>query len=163
MPSKAIHQLPFSSTREDDDRFYVVRNDTDYQIPGSAMAPALLSQTVVIPTASVLTLNTTPVQVVDPSPAGFAIFPVRAVVQFSAGTNYGTNTQLVIGGTTTVDDSTYGLLCDISDGSAAVGMYLSANLKTVDGDSLSAYVTTGNPATGTRNLTITTFYYLIEL
>ena len=80
MPSKSIHQLTFSSTREDDDRLYVVRNGVDYQIPMSALAPQLLSQTTVIPAADVLTLNSDPVQVVDAAPAGFAAFPVRAVV-----------------------------------------------------------------------------------
>ena len=164
MPNKSISQLTFSGTREDDDRLYVVRNGVDYQIPMSSLAPALLSQTTVIQAADVLTLNSDPVQVVDNAPAGFAAFPVRAVVQFSGGsTNYATNTNLVIGGTSTVDDATYGLLGDISNRTAAVGMYQSLNLKVVEGDGLSAYVQAGNPTAGNSVLTITTFYYLLPV
>lgn len=168
MPNKAIHQLPFSGTREDDDRLYVVRNGVDYQIPMSALAPALLSQTTTIPSAEVLTLNTDPVVVVDAAPAGFVNFPVRAVVQFSGGSaNYATNTQLVIGSTSTVSDTSFNLQGDISDRSQAFGMaqynVSTSTARLVNGDSLSAYVTTGNPTAGDSVLTITTYYYLLPL
>ena len=168
MPSKSIHQLTFSSTREDDDRLYVVRNGVDYQIPMSALAPALLSQTTVIPAADVLTLNSDPVQVVDAAPTGYAAFPVRAVVQFSGGSaDYATNTTLVIGSTSTLSDTSFNLQGDISDRSQAFAMaqynvsVVTARL--VDGDSLSAYVTTGNPTAGNSILTVTTYYYLLPL
>ena len=166
MPSKSIHQLTFSSTREDDDRLYVVRNGVDYQIPMSALAPQLLSQTTVIPAADVLTLNSDPVQVVDAAPTGFAAFPVRAVVQFSGGSaDYATNTELVIGSTSLVSDSVYNLAGDISNRSTPFGMFqtLSLNAKVADGDSLSAYVRTGNPTAGNSVLTVTTFYYLLPV
>ena len=166
MPNKAIHQLTFSPTREDDDRLYVVRSGVDYQIPMSSLAPALLSQTTVIPAADVLTLNSDPVQVVDNAPAGFVAFPVRAVVQFSGGSaNYATNTDLVIGSTSLVSNSVYNLSGDISDRTTPIGMAQSVvvNAKTPEGDSLSAYVRTGNPSAGNSVLTITTFYYLLPV
>ena len=164
MPSKIIHQLTFSSTREDDDRLYVVRNWVDYQIPMSALAPALLSQTTVIPAADVLTLNSDPVQVVDAAPAGFAAFPVRAVVQFSGGSaDYATNTDLVIGGTSVVSDSVFNLQGSIADRTLAIGMYQINFGPVVDGDGLAAYVRTGNPTAGNSVLTITTYYYLLPV
>lgn len=165
MPSKSIHQLTFSPTRQDDDRLYVVRSGVDYQIPMSALAPQLLSQTTVIDTSDVLTLNTTPVQVVDAAPSGFVAFPVRAVIQFSGGSvDYATNTQLVIGSSTTVDDTSYNLIGDISNRGQAIGMYAAAiTPKVIDGDGLSAYVQTGNPTAGNSDLTITTFYYLLPV
>jgi len=164
MPNKAIHQLTFSGTREDDDRLYVVRSGADYQIPMSSLAPQLLSQTTVIPAADVLTLHSDPVQVVDNAPAGFVAFPVRAVIQFGPGsTNYAVNTGMVVGSTTTVSDTNYSLFGDISDRSTAVGMYQGATNKVVGGDSLSAYVRTGNPTAGNSVLTVTTFYYLLPL
>ncbi len=164
MPNKAIHQLPYSATRQDDDRLYVVRSGADYQIPMASLAPQLLSQTTVIPAADVLTLHSDPVQVVDNAPAGFVAFPVRAVIQFGPGsTNYAVNTGMVVGSTTTVSDTNYSLFGDISDRSTAVGMYQGATNKMVGGDSLSAYVTTGNPTTGDANITITVYYYLIPV
>lgn len=164
MPNKAINQLTFSSTREDDDRFYVVRNGVDYQIPASAIAPALFSQTTVIQSSEVLTLNTTPVLVVNAAPSGSVVYPVRAVVQFTDGTtNYATNTQLVIGTTTTVDDVNFQLSGDISDASNALFLASGGNPSTAEGDSLSAYVTTGNPTAGNYDITITVYYYLLEL
>ena len=164
MPNKAIHQLTFSSTREDDDRLYVVREGVDYQIPMSALAPALLSQTTVIPAADVLTLNTTPVQVVDNAPAGFAAFPVRAVVQFSGGSvDYATNTNLLIGSTGSVSDTNSLLSGPIIDRSVIVGMYQTGSGPIADGVGLSAYVETGNPTAGNSDLTITTFYYLLPV
>lgn len=164
MPNKAIHQLTFSPNREDDDRLYVVRSGVDYQIPMSALAPQLLSQTTVIPAADVLTLHSDPVQVVDNAPDGFVAFPVRAVVQFSGGSaNYATNTLLAIGSTGDVSDSNYVLLGDIIDRTLQVGMYQFASGPCSPGVGLSAYVQTGNPTAGNSNLTITTFYYLLPV
>lgn len=164
MPNKAIHQLTFSPTRQDDDRLYVVRSGVDYQIPMSSLAPELLSQTTVIPAADVLTLNSDPVQVVDNAPAGFVAFPVRAVVQFSGGSaNYATNTQLVIGSTGSVSGTNYVLSSDISDRTLILGMYQLSPGPSAVGIGLSAYVTGGNPTAGNSDLTITTFYYLVPI
>lgn len=164
MPSKAIHQLAFSDTRQSDDRLYVVRQGVDYQIPASAMAPALLQQTTLIESADVLTLNTTPVQVVDPVGTGLIAYPVRAVIQFSDGTtNYATNIQMVIGATSTVDDTNFQLAANINDASAEQFMAAAGNPSTAEGDGLSAYVTTGNPTAGNYDLTVTVYYYLLSI
>lgn len=156
MPNKSIHQLTFSPTRQDDDRLYVVRSGVDYQIPMSALAPALLSQTTVIPAADVLTLNSDPVQVVDTAPAGFAIFPVRGVVQFSGGSvDYATNTVIVVG---------VHLLGDIGDRSQPIGLSSTNSASTFFiGNALFATVQSGNPTAGNSDLTITTFYYLVPI
>lgn len=164
MPNKAIHQLTFSGTREYDDRLYVVREGVDYQIPMSALAPQLFSQTTVIPAADVLTLNSDPVQVVDNAPAGFVAFPVRAVIQFSGGSvDYATNVTLYIGSTGLVSDTNSVLVGAISDRTLTVGMYQFANGPCSPGVGLSAYVATGNPTAGNSDLTITTFYYLLPV
>jgi hypothetical protein len=164
MPNKAIHQLAFSDTRQSDDRLYVVRQGVDYQIPASAMAPALLQQTTFIESADVLTLNDTPVQVVDPVGTGLIAYPVRAVIQFSDGTtDYATNTELVIGASASVDDTNYQLAGNIADASEALFMASGGVPLTGDGDGLSAYVRTGNPTAGNYDLTVTVYYYLLSI
>jgi hypothetical protein len=164
MPNKSISQLAFSDTRQSDDRLYVVRQGVDYQIPASAMAPALLQQTTFIESADVLTLNDTPVQVVDPVGTGLIAYPVRAVIQFSDGTtDYATNTNIVIGATSTVDDANYQLAGNIADASEALSMASIGASLTGDGDGLSAYVTTGNPTAGNYDLTVTVYYYLLSI
>ena len=165
MPNKAIHQLAFSNTVQGDDRLYVVREGADYQIQASAFGPALLSQTVVISSAEVLTLNTTPIQVVDNAPDGFSVFGIRSVVQFSGGsTNYATNTELVIGNTGTVSDTDFQLVGDIADRTSAIGLASVNNSTNYSvGNGLSAYITGANPTAGNSDLVITTFYYLVEL
>lgn len=164
MANKAIHQLPFDNNREASDVLYIVRSGVDMQIPASAMAPALQSQTTVIPSADVLTMNDTPVQVVDAAPTGYSNIPIRGLVQFSGGTNnYATNTTMVIGSTSTVSDTDYLASTDIQDRSAPINIVVQTTGKAVIDDGLSAYVTTGNPTAGNSNLTVTVWYYQLEI
>jgi hypothetical protein len=89
---------------------------------------------------------------------------VRAVIQFSDGTtNYATNTNIVIGATSTVDDTNYQLGGNIADASEAFFMAGAGNPVTGDGDGLSAYVRTGNPTAGNYDLTVTVYYYILSI
>lgn len=166
MPNRSISQLIFSNTRQDTDVLYVVRDGGDYQLPASAMAPAIVSETVTLTTAQVLTLNTTPVQVVTPPPAGVAAYAVRAVIQFDGGSaDYATNTTLLIGSTGTVSGTDNMLGADIQDSSfgPVLGGPMGGFAKAAGGVGLSAFIATGNPTTGDRDLIITTYYYLVTL
>lgn len=160
MPNKAIHQLAFTGTREATDVVYIVRSGSDFQLPLDAMIPALSSQTTVIQSADVLTLNTTPIQVVDDAPSGYVNIPVRAIVQFSGGTaDYATNTQFVIGATGQVSDTDYTLATSIADRSDPISAYIAVSGTNPDGSGLSAYVTVGDPTAGDSDLTVTTWFY----
>ena len=100
--NKAIHQLTYTQDRDDvNDRFYVVRSSTDYQIPGTAFPPKLNIATRLITTAQVLALYDTPLEIVPAAPTGFIHYPIRGLIEFGGGsTDYATNTQLKIVSTT---------------------------------------------------------------
>lgn len=145
---------------------YIVRSGVDYQITGANMPPKVYAATTLIPSASVLTLNATPVEVVSAAPVGTVIIPIRGLIQFSGGTtDYTTNTTLMLISTST-PSSAGSLLGSIADRSAAVGMGPQATVTSghlVPEDSLSAKVDSGNPAAGDSDLTITVWYYLFSV
>lgn len=165
MPNKSTSQMTATSQRTDDDRMYIVRSGVDYQITGANMPPKVYAATTLIPSASVLTLNATPVEVVSAAPVGTVIIPIRGLIQFSGGTtDYTTNTDLMLLSTSTPIAGI--LFGSIADRSAAVGMGPQATVASgacVPEDSLSAKIDSGNPAAGDSDLTITVWYYLFSV
>jgi len=166
MPNKAINQLPFASNRRSGDVIYIVRSGADYKLDVDNMAPPILTAQVLIPSADVLTLNGTPVQIIPAADAGTVIVPMRGIIEFSGGSSdYATNTTLAIGSTTTLGDSTYTLSGSIADRTVPNLLTVTSNTLagTVPGDSLSARVNTGNPTTGDSDVTITVWYYILPV
>lgn len=168
MPNKSTSQMTATALRTDDDRHYVVRSGVDYQITGANMPPAVYAQVTLIPAASVLTLNATPVLVVDPAPVGTVIIPLRAAIQFDNGTaDYAANTTLAIGSTSVISDTVKSVTGSIADRLVPNECFAPSGIgalsPSIAEDSLSARVETGNPTTGDSDLVITVWYYLREL
>ena len=64
--NKAIHQLTYTQDRDDvNDRFYMVRSATDYQLPGTALPPKLNVASRLLTDTQVLALYTTPLEIVS--------------------------------------------------------------------------------------------------
>lgn len=164
MSNKAILQLPNGGARQAGDATIIVRSGVNYQLEVDAMIPALLSQSTVIASADVLTLFTTPVQVVDNAPAGYVNIAVKGVIQFSGGTSdYATNTTLNFGSSSTVSDTDFFMQSDIQDRGDPINAVVQTAGKAVVGDGISVAVATGNPTGGDSDLTITTWYYQLPV
>ncbi len=165
MPNKAINQLVYTPDRTDDDRHYIVRSATDYQILGASFAPKLEAASVLIPSAQVLTLFTTPVQVVPAAPAGYINIPIGGTIEFSGGgADYATNTTLLVGSTSALTSSVYTLVGSIADRSTANAAYLpsgAAVSPTIEADSLSVMIQTGNPTAGDSDILVTVYYNIL--
>ena len=164
MSNKSINQLPEAGNSLPGDVYILVRGGVNYKIQRSNMPPAILTAQVTIPSADVLTLNTTPVLVVPAAPAGYVVIPVGGIIEFANGSaNYAVNTTLVAGSTTTISNTVYSIVGSIADRTipnAIAAAATSILSPTVDGDSVSVKVITGNPTTGDSDLTITIYYYL---
>ena len=165
MANKSISQLIFTADRDDlNDRFYMVRSNTDYQLPGSALPPKLNIASRSITSSQVLALFTTPLEIVSNAPTGWVHIPVRGVVEFDGGSaDYAANTELSIGSTTALSQLLVGSIADRTDPNALTVTSGAGGTPSVSGDSLSVYVATGNPTTGDSDILVTIWYYTLEL
>lgn len=160
MPNQAINQFPEVTTLLDGDLLYTVRGTTDHSVDASTFAGRILVQTTVIPTASVLTLGTTPFQIIPAPAASLVILPLRSVIYMTDGTvNYTTSTDLFLATETGADIAQF----DISDASltpqvnsALTGAVVKA------GEALEANTAGVNPTTGDYDITVTVWYQLID-
>jgi hypothetical protein len=165
MPNKATHQLTFTDQRDDlNDRFYIVRSSTDYQLPGYLLPPRIEIASRLIITSEVLALFTTPLQIVPAAPVGWVHIPLRGLVEFTGGTaDYATNTQLYIGSTSAMAELVVGSIADRTDPNALTTANGAGGVPSVAGDSLSVSVGTGNPTAGDSDIRVTVWYYTLEL
>ena len=165
MPNKSISQLIFTADRDDEnDRFYMVRSNTDYQLPGSALPPKVNIASRGITSVQVLDLNSTPLEIVSNAPTGWLHIPIRGLVEFDGGSaDYATNTQIAIGSTTALAAMLLGSIADRTDPNALTVAAGNGGVPSVSGDSLSVYVDVGNPTAGDSDIRVTVWYYTLEL
>lgn len=158
--NRAINQFPALTELQDGDLLYTVRAATDYSVDASTFAGRVLSVRVTIPTASVLTLFTTPFEIIPAPAAGQVILPLRAVLFLVDGSvDYTTNTNLFLATETGTDVASF----DIGD----VNTTPQVNNGTAGGvvkagEALQAKVATGNPTTGDYDIELLVFYQLID-
>lgn len=163
MANRSIFQQPFASNRLPGDVFMIDRSTNTLKLDESQMAPAIRTAQVVLSSAQVLALNTTPVLIVPASDAGTVNIPISGLIEFSGGSaNYTTNTTITIGDTATISDTEYSLEGSIADRTFPNFLRPPALLppsSTSDGGSLSVRAFTGNPAAGDSVVTVTVKYY----
>ena len=165
--NKAIHQLTYTQDRDDvNDRFYMVRSATDYQLPGTALPPKLNVASRLITAAQVLALYDTPLEIVPAAPTGFIHYPIRGLIEFGGGsTDYATNTQLKIVSTTDpiLNNLLIGSIADNTIPNALTPEFGAGGVPSFAGDSLSVTAETGNPTAGDSDITVTVWYNTLEL
>ena len=162
MANRAIHQQPFASNRVAGDVFMIDRSTNTLKLDESTLPPTLLTAQVVIAAADVLTMFTTPVQVIPAADAGTAYLIRGGVIEFANGTtNYATNVTASRVGTSTPTNAGYGAL--INDRTLVPLFYELTGCAIVQGDGVSIKVLTGNPTAGDSDITVTVYYYVITL
>ena len=160
MPNRAINQFPAITELQDGDLLYTVRAATDYSVDASTFAGRVLSVRVTIPTASVLTLFTTPFEIIPAPAADKVILPLRAVLFLVDGSvDYTTNTNLFLATETGTDVASFDITSAANTpqvNSAGQGGIVKA------GEALEARVDAGNPTAGDYDAEILVFYQLID-
>ena len=111
-----------------------------------------------IPSADVLQLYTTPIDIVNGVSAK-AIQIVSGVVKIGSGsTAYATNTKMLIGSSSNLPVEGQ-CSCDISaDAGVWLPLMFESNSMVIMSDTLSVSVQTGNPTAGNRDITVTVYY-----
>lgn len=160
-------------TIADSDVFYFGQNGTEYQLPFSsikAMFGDIQAASLSIPTASVLTLFATPLDIVAAPAAGYAIQVISASCSITYNSvAYATNTRLQL----ITDTATVGQFQGASTILAATTTRISgindainptaAQTQIIGAKSLKVQVQTGNPTAGDSNIKVYVLYRLIEL
>lgn len=175
MANQAIHQRPLASNRLAGDVIMIDRTGGTFKVDETYLMPKLYAARVLIESADVLTMGTTPILVVQPPPAGHVLIPLRGLIEFSGGTvNYAVNTDCALGSTSTLTDSAYTLTGKITclDSMSAFDMQVSNMLTpectagvspTLKDEGLSLKVIGGDPTTGDSDLTVTVWYFQIPV
>lgn len=174
MGSRSVSQFPLRSDYDSSDRVPVV-----VDLGGGAYANRYVTRdllgipvrraSVVLSSSEVLNLNTARIEVVA-GQAGKYLVPLFATMtRISGTTNYDTNTDIVIGPASVMNDNDWliggtipgaaGVAVGLLTGSSAPALPTKSSL--VQGEALSAYVRTGNPATGDGSYAITLYYLVI--
>lgn len=169
MGSRATHQLPLKTDFDPEDVFYIVRETSpgvweDFQIARSSLGLELKQASYTITSASILTLNSTPVEIVQPSDSTKSIVPKFIIFDLENSTTpYATNTQLVIGDSN-VGSSNYWGIMSLTMAVNGRGVIYSVGYVTPllmgvgIGDPLTVTVLTGDPTDGDGDLTFTVYY-----
>ena len=119
---------------------------------------------VTIPTASVLTLNGTPVEIVPAPGVGRANLPLVVVASVAfASAAYATNTSLTIGHAGVGITITGILAATSSKVATAAGTVPAVATATAQNAAIIASVASGNPATGDSPITISVLYVTVNL
>lgn len=171
MSNKSTVQLPQVDDLDPSDVMHLSRDvggtRTDLHINRQDAVPQYFTQTTIIPAAQVLTLFTTPREVVTAPPASQYILAKDLIVTFTGGTlSYATNTDLRLGPTGSVSSTTYTHKSDISNPfnpvySPPVSSGTAAS-SIVAGTGLSVKIMTGNPTTGDYDVNVTVIYQKID-
>jgi len=160
-------------TIADSDVFYFGQNGTEYQLPFSsikAMFGNVQAASLSIPTASVLTLNATPLEIVAAPGAGYAIECINASLFMTYNSAaYATNTtlQLITDTATVAQMQLSGAISNtvtrgykIPELSSAAG---TTSTQVIENKSLKVSVATGNPTAGDSDIVVYVLYRLISL
>jgi len=159
MANRSIHQQPFASNRVAGDVFMIDRSTNTLKLDESALPPTLLTAQVVIASADVLTMFTTPIQVIPAADAGTVYFVRGGIIEFANGSaNYATNTNAMLVSTTTPTAPAF--LASIASRTVVPLFSQTGTASVVAGDSVSITVQTGNPTAGDSDLTVTVWYYI---
>ena len=157
-------------TIADSDVFYFGQNGTEYQLPFSsikAMFGNVQAASLSIPTASVLTLFATPLEIVAAPGAGYAIQVVSASYKLTYNSiAYATNVQLqLITDTATIAQTNTGNTLDATatqhiqfTGQPAPN---TTDTQIIDNKSLKVQVSTGNPTAGNSDIKVYVLYRII--
>ena len=159
-------------TIADSDVFYFGQNGTEYQLPFSSIKEAfgnVQAAELSIPTASVLTLNATPLEIVAAPGAGYAIEVVAASF-YSAFVSaaYATNTtmQLINDTATTAQFDVlinYTVTNHRKFGTVALTAGGAAATQIISNKSLKVKVATGNPTAGDSDIKVYVLYRIITI
>lgn len=169
MPSRSTSQLALVNQRQDDDLLYGVRDNgygtwSDLALRVGDLAPEIFRASVTIPTAEVLTLNSTPVTVLTATNGQIPI-PVFITINFSGGTTpYATNVNLrFYADSATIADYFASAGINKAAGVTIVSQANTSGLYQADPNAnLICQVLSGNPTAGDNDLNITLFYRLID-
>lgn len=170
MGALAIHQFQQVTTDDPTDVLAAVRTSgvspENIQIPRSKIGMELIvSPAILIPSADVLTLNSTPVELLE-GVTGKMIVPMQLLMELSgASTNYATNIQAIAGTESAISDTNFtltGSLPTMANATMCFPGYSNAGQITgmVGGDGLFLSVMTGNPTTGDGDVVCTVIYQL---
>lgn len=172
MGSKAVHQLPATTSQDPSDVMYLVRYiggvPQDRSIPRDLIGYQVEDQSTTILSADVLTLFTTSYPVVFGT-VGKIIIPRRVILTMTgATTDYVTNTDAIFGSATTIDDTHYTLIgrlpvigaetTVVLDALSVLGVVTSV----VSGEDLHIRIRTGNPTGGDGDITVKVYYEKID-
>ena len=166
MPNRSISQLSEVTQLQDGDLFVIARPSggafVDRSIDAATFPQRTLQIDVTIPTASVLTLGTTPYELIPAPGAGLAIVPKAMLVRLEDGTtDYTTNTNVSIkaaGG-----NEVFSIPIDSAALSPLVATGVLAGGNLVDNAALVAEEQTGNPAAGNYNLRCSIWYQIVTI
>lgn len=161
-----------TTSEHSSDVMYLVRTSgvspANYSIARSLVAQQIRQTIVTVESADVLTLFSTPVQIVA-GVAGKFIIPDRIILVLDSGasTNYATNTQAIFGTESLISTTNFtvtGGLPTMTGGSIAFPGYSNLGQVTsmVAGDGLFMSVKTGNPTTGDGDVTLVVQYILLD-
>ena len=160
MPNQAINQFPEVTSLLDGDLLYTVRGTTDHSVDASTFAGRILVQTTVIPTASVLTLGTTPFQIIPAPAASLVILPLRSVIYMTDGTvDYATSPSMFLA-TETGSNFAEFVIDDATLTPQVNGCFANVVLKA--GEAIEANTAGANPTAGDYDITVTVWYQLID-
>ena len=172
MGGKAVHQMATVFDQDPSDVMYGVRlvggDPVNFSIERSLVGYPLLNDSETLSNAEVLALGVTP-QVILTGVPDKIIIPRYAIMVMTNGTiNFTTNTTLLIGSTSTIDDTHYTLtgsfpLVAVPKSVTFPALTIAGQITSVvSGDSLSIKVKTGNPAAGDGGLNVFIYYELID-
>lgn len=167
MSNRSTIQLPVVSDQDATDVLHISRDiagvQSDRHIIREDAVPLWYTQQTLILSADVLTLNTTPVEVVPAPAADEYLIPRYLTVKFLNGTvDYATNVTLKLGPTGLVGSTYFTHTSDISDMSTTKCSVPSstgtASSAIAIGVGLSVMVLTGDPTAGDSDIVVTVHY-----
>lgn len=152
----------------DGDTNQVVFEDAVAQANSNNGCVCLQEATLVIPTADVLQLNSTPLTIVSAQGAGTVIEVISAFVKIDFNSvAYATNTNLHIG--TSTANTTILESNSLAATTSTIRMFVlfeatgAGNTQLVENQSVGVSVETGNPTAGDSDITIRVLYRVITL
>jgi hypothetical protein len=165
MPNKAIHQLEEVTRLKDDDLFIIARPSggayIDRSINAATFPQRVELAAVTVPTASVLTLGTTPYTLIPAPGAGKAIVPKQVLMSMISGTTgYATQTDVYVA----CDGGSDIFRLEI-DNAGNTPQIATAELAgtVVDNADLELNAASVNPTAGDYDLVLQIWYQIVDL
>jgi len=167
-----LFQFPSGSalTIVDSDVFYFGQNGTEYRLPFSVIKEAfgnVQQASLSIPTASVLTLNATPLTIVAAPGAGYAIELINVSLKMTYNSvAYATNTtvQLIASGASAYQAQfNSAVLASASSTWNTIAKSALSGTNVIENTALQVKVPTGNPTAGNSDIKVFCLYRIIEI